>query len=163
METKSSASEIALSMTVNKPVAEAYQLWRNLDRFPLFMPHLKSVSEVNKRKSIWVAALPWRIGEFRWTAEITSDQVNQWIEWESIRSPAIHHKGAVTFKAAGKFGTELHMRLYGSVPGGKLGRLAAQLIKPALEELIAEDLKNFRRYVETGEIPTTQGQPSKNR
>lgn len=163
METKSSASEIALSLTVNRPVSEAYQLWRNLNRLPLFMQYLKSVSEVNKRKSVWVAALPWRIGEFRWTAEITSDQINRWIEWESVGSPIIQHKGSVSFKAAGKFGTEIRVRLYGTIPGGKLGKLASRLIRPALEELIAEDLKNFRRYVETGEIPTTQGQPAKNR
>lgn len=157
---KSSSVDIAISLTVNKPLDETYQFWRNLSGLPLFMKHLKTVTEVDKKKSIWIARLPWKIGMLRWEAEITAEQVNKLIEWQSLENSVINNRGSVHFKDAGKFGTEIQVRIYYAAPAGKPGELAAQLVKPAFKEMITEDIKNFRRYIETGEIPTTNGQPS---
>lgn len=157
---KSSSVDIALSLTVNKPLDETYQFWRNLSRLPQFMKHLKTVTEVDKTKSVWVATFPWKIGKLQREAEITAEQVNKLIEWQSVENSAINNSGSVHFKDAGKFGTEIQVRIYYAPPGGKPGELAAQLVKPAFKEMITEDIKNFRRYIETGEIPTTDGQPS---
>lgn len=159
-ETKPSSVEVVISLTVNKPLDETYQFWRNLSRLPLFMKHLKTVTEVDKTKSVWVAMFPWKIGELQWEAEITAERVNELIAWQSLENSVINNRGSVYFKDAGKFGTEVQVRIYYAAPGGKPGELAAHLVKPAFKEMIKEDIKNFRRYIETGEIPTTDGQPS---
>jgi len=104
--------------------------------------------------------LPWKIGKLQWEAEITTERVNEFMEWRSLENSDIDNRGSVYFKDAGKFGTAIQVRIYYAAPGGKPGKLAAQLVKPAFKEMITEDIKNFRRYIETGEIPTTDGQPS---
>lgn len=159
-QTNSSSVEVVVSLTVNKPLDETYQFWRNLSGLPLFMKHLKTVTEVDKRRSLWVAVLPWKIGKLQWEAEITTERVNEFMEWRSLENSDINNRGSVYFKDAGKFGTAIQVRIYYAAPGGKPGKLAAQLVKPAFKEMITEDIKNFRRYIETGEIPTTDGQPS---
>lgn len=124
------------------------------------MKHLKTVTEVDKKKSIWIARLPWKIGKLLWEAEITAEQVNRLIEWQSVENSVINNSGSVQFKDAGKFGTEIQVRIYYAAGGGMPSKLAAQLAKPVFKEMITEDIRNFRRYIETGEIPTTNGQPS---
>ena len=157
---KEESVEVAVSLTVNKPLAETYQFWRKLSSLPLFMKHLKSVTELDNKRSVWVTRLPWKIGKLEWEAEIIAEEENKLIAWQSLENAALENSGIVHFKDAGKFGTEIQVRIYYAAPGGKPGKLAAQLIKPAFQELITEDIKNFRRYMETGEIPTTDGQPS---
>lgn len=154
--------KIETSLTVNKPLEETYQFWRNLSNLPMFMKHLKRVAEVDKTKSVWEAAVPWKLGKLQWEAEITEEKENEFIAWQSLDGADIDNSGSVHFKDAGKFGTEVKVRINYAAPGGKPGELAAKLINPAFEEIIKEDVKNFRRYIETGEIPTTDGQPSNN-
>jgi uncharacterized membrane protein len=45
-------------------------------------------------------------------------------------------------------------------PGGIVGRVIAGLFHEVPEEMIKGDLRRFRQLMETGEIPTTQGQPT---
>jgi uncharacterized membrane protein len=44
-------------------------------------------------------------------------------------------------------------------PLGRLGRWAALLFGEAPEQQIGEDLRNFKRIFEAGELPTILGQP----
>jgi uncharacterized membrane protein len=44
-------------------------------------------------------------------------------------------------------------------PMGKAGSWVAKLFGRDADQMIREDLRNFKRLMETGEIPTTQGQP----
>lgn len=152
--------EIATTLTVNKPLDQTYRFWRNLSNLPLFMKHLKNVTEVDQTNSIWEATLPWVPGKLQWEAEIIAEKENELISWQSTKGSDIENSGFVYFKEAGKFGTEVLVHIYYAAPGGKLGELAAKLINPAFEAMVKEDIKNFRRYIESGEIPTTEGQPS---
>jgi uncharacterized membrane protein len=45
-------------------------------------------------------------------------------------------------------------------PGGKLGDTLAWLVGAPPEVEIREDLRRFKRIMETGEFSTTRGQPS---
>jgi len=68
--------------------------------------------------------------------------------------------GSVNFDDAGPGrGTRVRVRLQYSPPGGKLGAAVARLLgrDPASE--IREDLRQFKQLLETGELPTTAGQP----
>jgi len=47
-------------------------------------------------------------------------------------------------------------------PAGQLGRLVAKMFGEDPEAQIREDLRNFKRIMETGEIATTRGQPRGN-
>jgi uncharacterized membrane protein len=67
---------------------------------------------------------------------------------------------AVTFKdAPGDRGTEIHVDLEGSTPGGKLGEVIQQLVGSAPLAKVKDDLRHFKQRVETGEVPRSDGSP----
>ena len=67
---------------------------------------------------------------------------------------------AVTFKdAPGDRGTEIHVDLEGSTPGGKLGEVIQKLVGTAPLAKVKDDLRHFKQRVETGEVPRSDGSP----
>lgn len=157
----SNAIEIRHALTVNRPRDEVYRFWRELGNLPLFMKHLKSVTQTAEKSSEWVAAIPSKLGTVKWEAEITADIENEIIAWRSLEHSSVETMGHVAFKDAGKFGTEVHVVLHYKAPAGRIGEGIAKLFNPVFSEMVKEDIKNFRRYIETGEIPTTDGQPGR--
>jgi uncharacterized membrane protein len=147
------------SVTINRPVEELYRFWRNLENLPRFMHHLKSVERVTDTLSRWRAAGPAG-SEVEWSAEIINEVPNQVIGWRSIEGSDVVSAGSVNFDEAGAGrGTRVRVRLQYSPPGGKVGAAVAKLMgrDPATE--IREDLRRFKQLVESGEVPTTEGQP----
>ena len=59
---------------------------------------------------------------------------------------------------AGAQGTRVDVDLVYQPPAGKLGALVAKLFGEEPNQQVAEDLRRFKRLMETGEIPTTAGQ-----
>lgn len=151
---------IDTSLTVNKPREEVYNFWRELENLPLFMKHLKSVTELDEKISEWVARIPGDVGTITWKSEITNEVQNEKISWRSLADSTIENEGTVRFIDAGKFGTEINVDISYRAPLGTAGEGVARMLNPAFEEMVKEDIKNLRRYMETGEIPTTEGQPS---
>ena len=67
---------------------------------------------------------------------------------------------AVTFRPApGDRGTEIHVDLEGSTPGGKLGEVVQKLVGSAPLAKVKDDLRHFKQRVETGEVPRSDGSP----
>jgi uncharacterized membrane protein len=67
---------------------------------------------------------------------------------------------AVTFKdASGDRGTEIHVDLEGSTPGGKLGEVVQKLVGSAPLAKVKDDLRHFKQRIETGEVPRSDGSP----
>ena len=46
------------SVTINRPIAEVYRFWRNLENLPRFMRHLESVAQREDGISHWTAKGP---------------------------------------------------------------------------------------------------------
>jgi hypothetical protein len=69
-------------------------------------------------------------------------------------------EAAVTFrKAPGDRGTEIHVDLARSAPGGKLGEMLAKLTGKEPQSKVRDDLRRFKAQFETGEIPRSDGVP----
>jgi uncharacterized membrane protein len=67
---------------------------------------------------------------------------------------------AVTFKdAPGDRGTEIHVDLEGSTPGGKLGEVVQKLVGSAPLARVKDDLRHFKQRVEAGEVARSDGSP----
>jgi hypothetical protein len=67
---------------------------------------------------------------------------------------------AVDFKAApGDRGTEIHVDLSRSAPGGKLGEMVRRLTGDGPLAKVKDDLRRFKALVETGVIPRSDGAP----
>ena len=147
------------SVTINRPIEELYRFWRNLENLPQFMQHLESVERVTDTLSRWRARGPGgKIVE--WNAEIINEVPNQVIGWRSIEGSDVVNAGSVNFDDAGPGrGTQVRVRMQYSPPGGKIGAAVARLLGRDAATEIREDLRRFKQLVETGEVPTTKGQP----
>jgi uncharacterized membrane protein len=147
------------SFTIMKSPEELYTFWHKFENLPKFMKHLHSVTTIDAKKSHWVADGPAGY-KVEWDAEIINDEPNKTIAWRSLGGAEVDNAGSVTFRgAAGDRGTEVAVTLDYIPPGGKVGSIVAKLFGRDADQMIREDLRNFKRLMETGEIPTTQGQP----
>jgi uncharacterized membrane protein len=147
------------SFTISKPAEELYTFWRNFENLPKFMRHVKSVQKIDDQRSHWVAEAPLGMS-VEWDAEIINDEPNRVIAWRSLGGAEVDNAGSVRFVAApGDRGTQVKVVMDYIPPAGKAGAVIAKLLGKDPESMVREDLRNFKRLMETGEIPTIQGQP----
>jgi uncharacterized membrane protein len=154
----STKAETHAVFLVNASPEQAYTLWRDFQGLPRFMVHLKSVREVDDWRSEWVALGPGQ-REIRWNAEITEDTPVQRIAWRSLPDSDVQTSGSVEFRAdpQGR-GTFVTANVHYGLPGGPLTYGFAALFGKNPEFVVREDLRRFKRLLETGEVPTTRGQ-----
>lgn len=152
--------ELQTSLTVDRPRSEVYDYWRRLENLPQFMKHLADVRQVSARHSEWVARVPKDMGTIEWDAEIVAEEEDQRLAWRSVNGADVDHAGEVRFEdAPGGRGTEVHVNLAYRPPAGGIGKAASRLLNPAFEQMVKEDLRRFKHVMETGEMPTIEGQP----
>jgi uncharacterized membrane protein len=146
------------TLSVNRAPQDCYAMWRDLGNLPRFMRHLESVQIVDERRSHWVAKGPADTS-VEWDAEITRDEPGSLLSWRSIDGSEVENAGAVRFlpAPAGR-GTMVSVTMQYRPPAGRLGAAVAKLFGEAPEQQIREDLRRFKHLLETGEIPTTEGQ-----
>lgn len=152
--------EVSECFLVARPRPELYGWWRDFERLPSFMSHLKSVRVQKDGRSEWVAEMH-ALGQHtvRWQAEMIADEPDQRIEWQTLPGSEVQHRGAVTFAdAPGNRGTQIQVYLQYLPPAGQVGRLTSWLFGEEPQQQLRNDLRNFKRLMETGEIPTTDGQ-----
>ena len=143
---------IYTSVTVDKPPKEVYAFWRKLENLPLFMEHVDEVKAIDDTTSEWKVKVPGGLGSLSWKSRIVEDVPDERLSWHSLPDSVIENAGNVQFLKFGRNGTELHVFISYRVPAGKVGEKVAKLFNPVFEEMIREDIKNFRQFLETGEL-----------
>jgi uncharacterized membrane protein len=151
--------KVEKTVTINKSAEELYRYWRNFENLPTFMKHIKSVNVIDERHSHWVADAPLD-KTIEWNAQITDDQPNQLIAWESVEGADVGNSGSVRFQSIpGKRGTAVKLLMELNPPGGATAGGAAKLFGKAPSQQIGNDLHRFKQLMEVGEVVTTEGQP----
>jgi len=157
---RSNGIHIQTSFTINKPPGELYRQWRRLENLPTFMKHLKSVRQIDNRRSEWTAQGPFG-RTFTWQAEIVDESDGKFLVWRSLPGSPIESSGSVEFReASGGRGTELIVAMHYSAIGRHIGETIADLLGAVPERVLREEVRSFKQLMEAGEIPTTEGQPS---
>ncbi len=147
------------AVTIGRPPETLYARWRQLERLPELMGHLKDVRVIDGTRSHWVVAGP--LGDVEWDAELTADEPGRRLAWASVPGAALENSGEVLFRPApGDRGTELVVRLKYRAPGGTAGVLLARLRGEEPAQQLRDDLTRFKREQELGFHPTTEGQSS---
>jgi uncharacterized membrane protein len=149
------------SVTVNRPKAELFQMWRDFENLPRFMQHLESVQvDDASGRSHWVARGP--LGrQIDWDSEVIEEHENELLIWKSLPGSTVESMGRVEFREApGRRGTIVHVTMRYNPPAGSLGAAFAKLFGEEPDQQVNEDLRHFKQIVETGEVATVQGQPS---
>lgn len=140
------------AVTIVRPRDEVFSFWRELSNLPRFMRHLEEVRPTGDGRTLWRAKAPAG-GTIEWEAETTEVRDSELIAWRSLPGSPVHHAGRVTFRdGPGDRGTEVHVELAYSPPGGPLGAAVARLFREEPNQQIAEDLRHLKQVLETGEV-----------
>jgi uncharacterized membrane protein len=147
------------SLTVNQPPQACYAMWRDLANLPRFMQYVESVQPSGDTHSHWIAHGPGGM-KVEWDAQITRDEPDELLSWRSVAGSELPNAGAVRFiPAPGNRGTIVSVTMQYEPPAAALGFTLAKLLGESPSHDVREDLRRFKRLLETGEIPTTEGQP----
>jgi uncharacterized membrane protein len=151
--------EVEHSTTINRPVEEVFQFWRNLENLPRFMENLESVEVTSQTRSHWRAKAPAGMS-VEWEATIINERQNELIAWQSVEGSDIDTAGSVRFRpdAAGR-GTEVRVNMRYNPPAGKIGHAVAKMMHSDPKVQIREDMRRMKQLLESGEVPTVEGQP----
>lgn len=144
---------IRTSVQVNRPKDEVYAFWRKLENLPLFMKHLKNVRAKDDRSSHWEAQIPGGLGTIAWDAAIVEEQEGKLLGWNSLPGATVENAGKVEFREIGDGWTEVEATITYRAPLGFAGQSVSALLNPVFEKLVHDDIKNFKRFIESGKTP----------
>lgn len=147
---------IMTKLTVNSPRQEVYDFWRKLSNLPLFMEHLDKVEVIDNKRSHWSAKVPGHLGKIEWDAEIVKEIDGELLGWNSLPHASINNAGKVEFRDADENGTEITVLITYRAPFGDVGEGIASMLNPMFKKMITKDVKNFKRYIEAGDISTIE-------
>ena len=157
----SKAIKVERAVTIALPAADLYRFWRNFENLPRIMNHLESVTVLDATRSHWKVKAPAGT-TVEWEAVVHHEIPNELIAWKSVDEATVPNAGSVHFREApGGRGTEVKVVLEYQPPAGKVGRLVAKLFGEEPDRQVRDDLRRFKAVMESGEAPTTDGQPGR--
>jgi uncharacterized membrane protein len=148
------------AVTIRQPASLLYSFWRDVENLMRISKHPVTIRRQSDLQSHWLVSAP---GDRRveWDAVIINDHTDRLIAWRSREDAEIPNAGTVRFDAApGDEGTEVTVVLEYNPPAGKLGAWLAKLTGEEAGQQVEESLRRFKALMETGEIPTVEGQAS---
>lgn len=150
---------IESSRAVNRSPEECYDFWRNVENLPRFMSHVESVRKTGENTAHW-RLKPVSMKSLEWNSRITDDVRGETISWQS-EGGDVESFGTVRFEPLlpGQ-GTNIRVSLEYAPPLADPQGITGRVLKTISESKLREDLRRFKSLIETGEIPTTEGQPS---
>lgn len=152
-------AKVEKAVTVSCSPIQAYAFWRKFENWPSFMEHIVMVGSLTETQSHWVAQTP-KGDKVAWDAQIIEDKRGELISWQSLPGGDLDSAGSVRFAPApGNRGTVVKIALKYAPAGSKVARLFAKYFTKAANKEISQNLFHFKSLIETGEIPTVEGQP----
>jgi uncharacterized membrane protein len=148
------------AVTINRTPQEVYSFWRDFKNLPLFMKDLAQVQEHSEILSRWTVKLKYG-ALIEWETQITRVEPGVMISWQSLPGSDVTTAGSVWFTPTNS-GCDcvVNLSMDYIVPGGILTEGTTFLLGESPDLLAQINLKRLKAYLETGEVPTTEGQSS---
>ncbi|WP_134669315.1 SRPBCC family protein [Halorussus marinus] len=148
------------SKTVGASADECYETWRDPDQLSRIMAEFADVTRSGDDRFRWTVHGP--LGrDVSWETRIAEAEPGEVLRWETPPDATLPNEGEVRFRpAAGDRGTVVTLSLSFDPPGGAVGGTALDRLGVVPETLAGEALGRFKSLVESGEIPTTEANPS---
>lgn len=143
------------SALIQSSPEELYNLWRDIESAPRWQEELRQVTRTGEKTSHWVMVRGDKTIE--WDSELLVDEPAKRIAWRSIGGD-LNTAGEVTFATA-PTGRGTIVTVLQEVRLGKLANAWETLTGRNPKQAVIENLRHFKAFAETGEIPRTQGQP----
>ena len=137
------------TVTIRRSPQELYRFWRDLENLPRFLEHVKSVREIDERRSHWIVKGPAG-SEVEWTAQIITDRQGELIAWESLPGAEVQNAGSVRFEPLEDgSSTEVKVALQYQPPAGVLGAVVAKFFGEDPAQQLDEDLGRLKELAES--------------
>lgn len=147
---RGSTFRLRKSITINCPHDEVYSVWRDLEKLPLYLKHIKKVEKIDEKTYRWTAEFSGQ--EFTWTAVITEDIPNRILSWRSVEPTDVENHGSVEFnELPGTESTRFDFNIFYRPAKTEMGSLIANVLTPVFKQKIRDDLRKFRDLVEIPE------------
>jgi uncharacterized membrane protein len=127
------------TIRIDRPVADVFAYWRNLENLPLWMSHVQEVRYLGGDRYHWKVDGPEGV-PVEWDAELLNVVANGEMTWRSVEGSTVHNTGRVRFEEDGD-GTRVHV----------LVRSQGNGVDPA--RAMDEDLARLKSLVENGRSP----------
>lgn len=146
---------VRTSALVQAEADDLYKMWRDLASVPLWQEEIREVVITGANTSHWVMTSGDKTVE--WDSEILNDEPGKRIAWRSIGGDS-DNAGEVIFEAAtGGRGTVI--TVLQEFRMGKVASAWETLTGRNPKQVVVENLRHFKAFAETGEIPRIEGQP----
>lgn len=138
---------------------ELYEIWRAVEFIPRWQEEIVSVVSTGDTTSHWTM----RSGDktIEWDAEVLADEPGKRIAWHSIGGE-VENAGEVIFEPSPS-GNGTVTTVLQEFRMGKLASAWETFVGRNPKQAVVENLRHFKAFAETGEIPRVQGQPHGNR
>jgi len=150
------AQRVHETIEVEAPVDDVFSYWSNFENFSNFMSNVEEVRMSAQDTSHWRVKGP--LGKsVEFDAKTTEMDPNRGIGWNTVDGEVMT-SGEVRFEetAPGRTRVEVTMN-YADPPGGAVGETVANILSNP-ERNLKEDLQNFARVVERGELGGSEAQ-----
>jgi uncharacterized membrane protein len=150
------AQRVHQSIEVDAPVDDVFRYWSNFEHFPTFMSNVEEVRMSAKDTSHWRVKGP--LGKsVEFDARTTEMDPNRGIGWNTVDGEVMT-SGEVRFGETTPGRTQVDVTMnYADPPGGSVGETVANILSNP-ERNLKEDLQNFARIVERGELGGSEAQ-----
>ena len=146
---------VRTSALVQAEADDLNKMWRDLASVPLWQEEIREVVITGAKTSHWVMTSGDKTVE--WDSEILNDEPGKRIAWRSIGGDS-DNAGEVIFEAAtGGRGTVI--TVLQEFRMGKVASAWETLTGRNPKQVVVENLRHFKAFAETGEIPRIEGQP----
>jgi uncharacterized membrane protein len=144
------AQRVHESIEVQAPLQDVFRYWSNFENFPSFMQNVEEVRMSGRDTSHWRVKGP--LGKsVEFDARTTEMDPERGIGWNTTGGEVMT-SGEARFEEVSPGRTRIEVTMnYTDPPGGKVGEVAANLISNP-ERNLREDVENFARIVERGEL-----------
>jgi uncharacterized membrane protein len=138
------------SIEVQAPLEDVFSYWSNFENFSKFMQNVEEVRMTGQDTSHWKVKGP--LGKsVEFDARTTEIDPSRGIGWNTVEGEVMT-SGEARFEEVSPGRTRIDVTMnYADPPGGKVGEVAANVLSNP-ERMLREDLENFARIVERGEL-----------
>ena len=144
------AQRVQESIEVQAPLQDVFTYWSNLENFPQIMSNIEEVRVAGDTSHWRVKGPLGKTVEF--DARTTEMSPERGIAWNSTNDNDVETSGQVRFEEVAEGRTRIDVTMnYADPPGGRVGEAVADAISNPEREM-REDLENFARQVERGEL-----------
>ena len=150
------AQQVHETIEVEAPVEDIFRYWSNFENFPAFMSNVEEVRMSAQDTSHWRVKGP--LGKsVEFDAKTTEMDPNRGIGWNTVDGEVMT-SGEVRFEVTMPGRTQVDVTMnYADPPGRILGEAVTNILSNPQRNL-KEDLQNFARIVERGELGGPEAQ-----